>query len=558
MTAAIHYAADGYVTARQDLKGRHAAGNGFLRGMARWSSGPLVLASKTANEARQAADLVRADYGDRPVGWVPLDRLQGLRPPEGPGCLFSPGPVLAPLARTRQRLDGGAGWSLCGVTHTTASARAMDALSLSLLTAPLEPWDALICTSSVVRATVGRMLEGQAQELARRFGATRIPLPQLPVIPLGVHCDDFAAGPQRRAQARAVLGVGPQDVVLLFVGRMSFHSKANPVPFYLAAQRVADTLPPGQTLHVVEAGWYGGDLQRTGFAQAAQTLMPGVRRHEVDGRLPGVMPPVWAAADIFVSLSDNVQETFGLTPVEAMAAGLPVVVSDWDGYRDTVRDGIDGIRVPTLMLPGGLGEAFALRHDLELDGYDLYCGTISQCTAVDTGGVEQALHALVHSPALRHRMGQAGQQRARTVFDWKTVIGQYESLWAALAGRRAAETAPRPPLPPPSRLDPFALFADYPTLSLRDGLLVSLGADADPVTAFRQRRQLTVAGVDSGLHPTEEEAAALFARLRDGPLTVRAVLAALPGERQGAMARALLWMMKMDLIRIRPPAAGQG
>ena len=25
-----------------------------------------------------------------------------------------------------------------------------------------------------------------------------------------------------------------------------------------------------------------------------------------------------------------------------MAAGLPLVVSDWSGYRDLVRDGVDG------------------------------------------------------------------------------------------------------------------------------------------------------------------------------------------------------------------------
>ena len=57
----------------------------------------------------------------------------------------------------------------------------------------------------------------------------------------------------------------------------------------------------------------------------------------------------WASADIFCSLSDNIQESFGLTPVEAMAAGLPCVVSDWDGYRDTVRHGEDGFRVDTAM-----------------------------------------------------------------------------------------------------------------------------------------------------------------------------------------------------------------
>ena len=35
------------------------------------------------------------------------------------------------------------------------------------------------------------------------------------------------------------------------------------------------------------------------------------------------MQAAWRAADLFVSLSDNVQETFGLTPVEAM--GVPMV-----------------------------------------------------------------------------------------------------------------------------------------------------------------------------------------------------------------------------------------
>ena len=29
-----------------------------------------------------------------------------------------------------------------------------------------------------------------------------------------------------------------------------------------------------------------------------------------------------------------------------MAAGLPVVVSDWDGYRYTVTDGVEGFRIP--------------------------------------------------------------------------------------------------------------------------------------------------------------------------------------------------------------------
>ena len=54
-----------------------------------------------------------------------------------------------------------------------------------------------------------------------------------------------------------------------------------------------------------------------------------------------------SSADIALSLVDNTQETFGLAVAEAMAAGLPVVASNWNGYRDLVRHGVDGYLVPT-------------------------------------------------------------------------------------------------------------------------------------------------------------------------------------------------------------------
>ena len=42
---------------------------------------------------------------------------------------------------------------------------------------------------------------------------------------------------------------------------------------------------------------------------------------------------LYHAADVFLTLSDNLQETFGLTVIEAMTAGLPVVANDWNGYK---------------------------------------------------------------------------------------------------------------------------------------------------------------------------------------------------------------------------------
>ena len=63
------------------------------------------------------------------------------------------------------------------------------------------------------------------------------------------------------------------------------------------------------------------------FEQGAAKLCPSVHTVTLDGRKAEERGKAWAAADVFCSLSDNIQETFGISPIEAMAAGLPVVVS---------------------------------------------------------------------------------------------------------------------------------------------------------------------------------------------------------------------------------------
>ena len=55
-------------------------------------------------------------------------------------------------------------------------------------------------------------------------------------------------------------------------------------------------------------------------------------------------------------------ESFGMVLTEAFAAGTPVVASDIAGYRDVVRDGVDGVLVPR-------GDAQALAEALR-DLYD--------------------------------------------------------------------------------------------------------------------------------------------------------------------------------------------
>ena len=284
------------------------------------------------------------------------------------GVVYYPGPGIGEHAFHRAAFGHGA-WSLCGITHTTSSAGAMDALA-DVLVAPVQPWDAVICTSTAVKDNVTRLLQAQVDYLQSRLGISRVVLPQLPVIPLGIHTSDFAFSADQKAAARAALGVGPDTLVVLFMGRLSFHAKAHPLAMYQALEAAARA--SGKSVVLVECGWHANAFIEKAYADAARLACPSVRVVTLDGRKAEDRQTAWAGADVFCSLSDNIQETFGIVPIEAMAAGLPVVVSDWDGYKDTVRDGVDGFRIPTVMPQAGLAGDLALRHALDVDTYDMY------------------------------------------------------------------------------------------------------------------------------------------------------------------------------------------
>ena len=547
--AAVFFHPDAFDTSVPALMGRQVAGESFLRGFLRhadverfyfWNAGDRPAAECEALLRRIAAP-------PKPVEWLGRNRHDRLAEP---GCAFVSAPANAKEAWNR-RLLGSTRYSICGLTHTTASDVAMDEL-VAMLHAPVEPWDALICTSRAVTDAVALQLDMAMAWFRERFGpAVRRPEIRLETIPLGINADDYARSPEHRAAWRTRLGVGDDDIVVLYVGRLSMHAKMNPVPMAMALEKAARRTR--RRVHWVLAGWAANDFLHRVFADAGPTFAPSVTTHVLDGRLPEVRLPIWSAGDVFLSLSDNIQETFGLTPVEAMAAGLPSVVSDWDGYRDLVRDGIDGFRVPTRAPRPGLAGDMAFRFANRWEDYDHYVGMTSQFVAVDVDAAADALLALFDNPDLRARMAAAAVERARAVFDWRTVIGQYQALWAELEAVRKA-APPRPPGPPsPWRPDPFALFAGYPTEALGADAVVALAPGATAAVAAAMRDHPSVRYVNWAIL-TPEELKAAFALLEaNGPTPVPALVAAFPSARRGVAERSILWLAKFGMATLSPP-----
>jgi alpha-maltose-1-phosphate synthase len=462
---------EAYEVPPENLLGRVVGNREFLRGLIRYG-GLATLHAYTPRAELGAAfeKLARGLGADMPIRIIDAHRLYQLA---DVGGLAISDPNLIGFARQRS-LVGPQAYALTGVTHTLGDFPPM-AMVADLATAPVQPWDALVCSSRAAVAMVEEMLQAEHARLVERLGATRFPRPLLPVIPFGIDPARFERREEWRSTWRERLGIGAQDVAVLYVGRLSRHGKAHPLPMMAALGRAARTQP--QSLHLILAGRWLHPPEEAIWREQAAMLCPEVQLHVLDGRDDAVPREIWSAADIFTLLVDNIQETFGLAPVEAMAAGLPVVVTDWDGFRDTVRHGLDGMLVPTVMAPPGEGREASLRYATSNIYYGAWLSLTARLTAVDISAAAEAFRALAADPMLRRRMGAAGQARVKENFDWAVVIPQYQALWQEQQAIRLAASATVVPLPDPLCIGPEPSFCQLADRRLRCFAAAAAGCD---------------------------------------------------------------------------------
>jgi starch synthase len=235
------------------------------------------------------------------------------------------------------------------------------------------------------------------------------------------------------------------------------------------------------------------------------------------------------------------------------------VVSDWDGYKDTVRHEVDGYRIATTMPEAGLATDLALRHALEVDTYDMYCGHTCSLVSVDIEQAAQAFVKLFESSELRQTMGAAGRLRAQQVYDWKIIIAQYEALWAEqdrvrLVALQNTE-APLAKLahPWPARMDPFYAFASYPTQALKTSTVLCL-ADVNLETAttrIQQYQAMAMVSFAKLILPTEAEIAAVLKQAAEGPQAALDLVKHIEDARKPFVFRTLAWFLKLGVLKLQ-------
>ena len=530
--------------------GRHSAGESFLKGLLAHATSPeLVLWNVQGRPEAEVNELVTRLGCNRPIRWLQRFDRAGI---SSVGVMQMSLPDLNVEAWSR-RPFGQASYAICGLTHTTATGHVQNLIA-DLLLAPTEEHDCLICTSEAVRASVEEQLEAVRDYLAVEYGPRKRAEPLRTTIPLGVNPNDFRRSDEARARWRKELNIGEADIVALYVGRFNVNGKMNPLLMARSLEMASARL--GSSIHWVNAGWAESDDMAALYRNGARSLCPSVAYHVVDGRRPDVRFSIWSVADFFISFSDNIQETFGLTPVEAMAAGLPSVVTDWNGYRDTIRHGIDGFRISTRAAKPGLGEDLAYRFANKSLNYDSYIAATSQFVSIDYAQAVDAICALSQQQDLRSRMGADAKRRANDVFSWKVIIPSYEALWAEQNARRLAWSQSLPsPRENPWRLDPLKLFGRYPSEAVDSAYKLFAAPEVEWPAALAILRGPLASHVYIS-RPTDDDLRALFEQCRARPgLTVAQILEPFAGPKRMFLERALIWMARVGVLILTPDSS---
>ncbi|MGE4421501.1 MAG: glycosyltransferase family 4 protein [Pseudodesulfovibrio sp.] len=391
--------------------------------------------------------------------------------------------------------------------------------------------DAIVCTS----AAGLRAVEGFFGQLRAGFGldAATHPGPRLERIPLAVDADAYAPGGERED--------GPTRILVF--GRISHHSKMDLVPLVRALHRlVQDGLDP-HAVELVLAGWAEQEthvldtlthLAANAGIPMSVVLRPGEARKR----------ELFQKADVFVSIADNPQETFGITLVEAGAFGLPVVASDYDGYRDIVAHGETGLLVPTM----GPAETPDVDLTAPLNFDNHYHLSLAQATAVDIPALAEALGRLIRDPELRAAMGAAGRERVRRLFHWPVVIGQYAALWDAL-WEEPVEAGPLRALVHPLAPEYGRIFGHYPARTLDDTVKLTVGRTGE---AFYRNRDFPnlYAGLKDAIDPEAVRRLAFFARNPvDSATLIRKVSDVAPHLNVTQIKNHILWALKQDILQ---------
>jgi glycosyltransferase involved in cell wall biosynthesis len=220
-------------------------------------------------------------------------------------------------------------------------------------------------------------------------------------VPNCVDVETFAPGADS-VGLRASLGVPDDAVLAAFVATLDRAHHFKRLDLAIEALARAGT----EELHLVVAG--GGDLV-DGYRDQARSAGLAERVHFLGSVQHDRLPEVLRAADLML-LTTEPPESFGIVLIEAMACGLPAVVTEYPGVRAVIEPEGNGSLVPR----------------------------------GDVAAIAAALRSMVKiGAAARRRLGEAGREKATREWAWPRLVQRMDDAYRGAIERRRARTGVR-------------------------------------------------------------------------------------------------------------------
>jgi glycosyltransferase involved in cell wall biosynthesis len=202
-----------------------------------------------------------------------------------------------------------------------------------------------------------------SQAFVQECVAMGIPRGRVVLLPRGVDLSRFSPA-QRQPGAWREFGA-PEGPVIAYLGRVSREKGLEVLSD--AFERLLETHPDAVLGVIGDGPWLKSFQER--LSHTGRAVFTG----EIKG---AALARALASADVFAFPSTT--DTFGNAVLEAMACGVPAVVTDQGGPKEIVEDGVSGV-----VVPGGDRDALA-----------------------------EALSRLLADPTARERLGRGGVARA--------------------------------------------------------------------------------------------------------------------------------------------------
>ncbi|MER8687989.1 glycosyltransferase family 4 protein [Mesorhizobium sp. M1136] len=323
-------------------------------------------------------------------------------------------------------------WPVVGITHDISSPEVYNQLILAHC-GGLRENDAIVCCSVATAQAVQRQITAVRAMLRPRHATVK-----LPIIPYGIDISSIVKIPQ--PIARSELCLSSNDFVFLYIGRICGITKADLASLVLSF----GTIFAGRSnVRLVLAGSTTSEGGEDGYVLHLRRL---IAEKALDKQVNIFANPddttkskLYSSANVFVSPANSLQESFGIALLEAMAYGLAIIASDWDGYRDIVLHGKTGYLFNTRIFDNTIAHIQSA-----FETWPILLEGVQRAVLLDFGECERFMIQCEGDRKTTEALGCAGQRRVAQIFDWKVILGQYRELWRNLvemSARTKVETS---------------------------------------------------------------------------------------------------------------------